>query len=300
VIRPMASFFPQRSSKPDDERPVLHLSGPVLTSALQKLIDASEAVGGIEAFARALELKAAAFQKMLGDGAAAKLHAHDFLQLCAFMATCRRRVAKPLEELGFDHFRAAIADLLEGAGDTTTADRRIGVFVRAFPDGKAYRWVRDMAAEILHNTMPEHYPLMTRWVWDAKANTGAIREIWHGEDVDHMVIDVPDTYQTFLVLREELSQFLTDNGVFRDMLSYVDLLTAQVYADYINAQGGSLLRTDFATEGDPLEHTRRILGLDGVKGPTNHSRLKTIDGSSHVIDDQHKLIQAMGDSDADT
>ncbi len=131
------------------------------------------------------------------------------------------------------------------------------------------RFVRDLAAELLHNCYPEHYPLMQRWVWDNRANTGVLREIWHGDNVDHMLIDVPDGYETFLILREELSQFLSDNGVFRDMLWYVDLLTAQVYADYINEQGGAFLRTDFASEGDPLEHTRRILGLDGRRRKGN-------------------------------
>ena len=42
------------------------------------------------------------------------------------------------------------------------------------------------------------------------------------------------------MLREELSQFLTENGVFRIRACYiVDLaLCAQVYAGYIGEQGG--------------------------------------------------------------
>jgi hypothetical protein len=136
--------------------------------------------------------------------------------------------------------------------------------------GNAPRFLRDLAAELLHGVHPEHHPLMTRWVWDTKANTGVLREIWHdpvtGDDVDRIVIDIPDTHETFLVLREELSQFLAANGIFRDMLWYVDLLQAQIYGDYINAQGGAWLKTEFAAESDPLEHTRRILGLDRVHG----------------------------------
>lgn len=134
------------------------------------------------------------------------------------------------------------------------------------------RFIRDLAAELLHATYPEHYPLMTRWMWDAQANTGVLREIWHdaasgSDDVDHIVIDVPDSHDTFLVLREELSLFLSDNGIFRDMLWYVDVLAAQIYGDYINAQGGAYLKTDFNSGAvDPLEHTRRILGLDVRKG----------------------------------
>jgi hypothetical protein len=150
-------------------------------------------------------------------------------------------------------------------------------------DGRATRecrFVRDLAAEILHNVLPEQYPLMHRWVWDSRANTGVLREIWHGDDVDAMIIDVPDSYETFLVLREELSQFLADNGVFRDMLWYVDLLQAQVYAGYINAQGGAYLRTDFACEGDPLEQTRRLLGIDGVGLKSSRSLVTTLEGAA--------------------
>ena len=76
---------------------------------------------------------------------------------------------------------------------------------------------------------------MNRWVWDRQANTGVLREIWHGDDVDHITIPVADGYDTFLVLREELSQFLSDNGFFRDVPQYVDILCAQIYAQYICA-----------------------------------------------------------------
>jgi hypothetical protein len=106
---------------------------------------------------------------------------------------------------------------------------------------------------------------MTRWVWDARTNTGVLREIWHGDDVDSMSIDVPDGYDAFVQLRQELSEYLSANGVFRDVLFYVDVLMAQVYAGYIGERGGTYLRADFATPEDPMLHVRRILGLDGVE-----------------------------------
>lgn len=281
----MISLVPGRTQAATEvERPVLHLSGPILTRNLEELIAACEDLGGVEALANALKLKAALFQELLGGGKAEALTLDQFEQICPFMATCRRRIAKPLQAHGFTHFREAIVALLEDAGDATTADDRMADFVARFPSDKSYRWVRDLAAEILHHALPERYPLMTRWVWDAKANTGVLREIWHGDNVDHMVIDIPDGHATFVMLREELSQFLADNGVFRDMLFYVDLLQAYVYADYINAQGGTYLRTDFASEVDPLLHTRRILGLDGVDRRTGRSRFKTVDGQGQAID----------------
>ena len=119
---------------------------------------------------------------------------------------------------------------------------------------------------------------MCRWVWDAGSNTGALREIWHGDRVDEMTIEVADGYATFLALRQELSQFLNDNGVFRDTLYYVDLLLAQVYADYICARGGTYLRTDFSAPEDPMQFVRRLLGLDGVDAETGRLRLKTAGG----------------------
>jgi hypothetical protein len=279
----MASVVPFRAVGPVPDRPVLELSGPKLRAAFEALIRATDTIGGIENFANAVKLKSALFQQLMGDGRASGLTLSDFEELTAAMATVRRRVAKPIEALGWSAVREAISSLLDQAHDTTSADARMRAFCATFPSSREYRFIRDLAAEILHNVYPEHYPLMHRWVWDSKTNTGVIREIWHGDNVDQMVIDIPDEYETFLVLREELSQFLADNGVFRDMLWYVDLLQAQIYAAYINAHGGAYLKTDFASEMDPLEHSRRILGLDPVSERTGRSRFKTIDGTSRAV-----------------
>ena len=56
---------------------------------------------------------------------------------------------------------------------------------------------------------------------------------------------------------------------------FVDLLCAQVYAGYVVEQGGSYLRADFASPYDPMQHTRRLLGLDGVDARSGRTRLKT-------------------------
>jgi hypothetical protein len=282
-------------------RPTLHLSGPRLRQALETLVQGSEKDGGVERYVEALGLKARMFRDTLADGRVLTLDKNAFKALCAFIAPVRRRIGIKLDADGFLAIRAALGDLLDGAHDTATADARIQAFQRRFPNDREHRWVRDLAAEALHYTDPERYPLMARWVWDAKANTGVLREIWHGENVDHMVIDVADDYGTFLVLREELSQFLTDNGVFRDVLFYVDLVCAQVYADYIGAQGGSYLRTDFAQPMDPMQYVRRMLGLDGVDAKSARTRLRDIDGEAYVLEDDLKTLDwAQGRDDADS
>ena len=265
------------------ERPVLELSGDALRMALQTMIAGSEEHGGVERYAEAIKLKSSLFQEAFCDGDPAKLDLETFKGLCTFMSTVRRRVGAWLTEDNFGPMRTALAELVTDEGNV---DVRIERFCSAFKQDRQHRWVRDLAAEVLHNTDPERMPLMNRWVWDARSNTGVIREIWHGDNVDHITIPVADGYGTYLMLREELSQFLSDNGFFRDVLFYVDVLCAQVYAQYICEQGGSYLRADFSAPEDPMQHTRRLLGLDGVQPGNGRTRLKSIDGEAFVLDDK--------------
>ena len=288
---PSVPHFLKPQARPDIDRPRLDLSGPLLARALESLVAGTEAQGGIEQWIDALKLKSRMFQQALepfvNSDDSAQLPLDSFASLCAFMASVRRRVGPFLEEPAYGDMVTAIAGLLAGARDTSGTHDRLEEFCSRFPQDRKHRWVRDLAAEILHNVDPERYPLMCRWVWDRKANTGVIREIWFDDQVDNITIDVPDGYGTYLVLREELSQYLTDNGVFRDVIWYVDLLCAKIYADYIAAQGGVYLRADFSAPGDPMEHTRRLLGLDGVRAASGRTRLKAISGEAYVIEDSN-------------
>ena len=258
----------------DIDRPVLDLSADALRMALQQMIAGSEEHGGVERYVDAVKLKSTMFRQALTDIEAGELELETFKGLCTFMATVRRRIGAWLNENSYAEVREALQELFV---DNASVDERIARFCARFPDDKAHRWVRDLATEMLHNREPERFPLMNRWVWDAKANTGVLREIWHAEDIDYIKIPVADGYGTFLMLREELSQYLSDNGFFRDMLYYVDVLTAQIYAGYICEQGGSYLRADFSAPEDPMQHTRRLLGLDGVRPGTGKTKLKSID-----------------------
>ena len=281
---------PKLASGNEIERPRLDLSGPRLKQAFETLLTGSEELGGVENYVEALKLKSRLFQDAFLNNERDDVEVESFAALCAFMASVRRRIGHYLDENRFSRIRAAVTELLSSHEDTVNTDQRLAKFCASFPDDKAHRWVRDLAAEILHNTYPERYPLMNRWVWDRKANTGVIREIWFADDIDHITINVADGYGTFLMLREELSQFLHDNGVFRDILYYNDLLCAQVYADYVCAQGGSYLRADFASPDDPMQHVRRLLGLDGVKPRSGRTRVKAIDGEAYVIETNQPLL----------
>lgn len=282
----MFSLAPKPAETPPPG-PVLDLSGPRLRRAFEDLIQSAEQTGGIERYVSALVLKAALFEELLGKGRVEDLSREEFLDLCAFVTPARRRIGAWLETGDFEVLRRRMVMLLDGWSDISTADARLEVFSAAFPEDREHRWVRDLGAEILHFIAPERTPLMTRWIWDKKVGTGVLREIWFADDVDLAKIEVEDNFATFATLTAELSDFLTQNGVFRDLHFYADLLSAHVYAGYINDRGGQYLRSDFTHEGDPMSHTRRMLGLDAVDTETGRTRLKLVDGTAHVFGGGH-------------
>ena len=272
-------------------RPVLHLSGPKLRAAIERLLAGAEAGGGIERWVTGLRYKSAVFSQALAPSARATLDESTLLGLIAMMPTVRRRIGPWLADSGFETACALVQRLLDDADDTGRADDSITAFCANFTGGREHRYARDFAAELLHWSRYEQYPAMTRWIWDREAGSGVLREIWH-DDADPAINRVPDSYETFLVLREELAQYLTENGFFRDVPFYVDLVCAQLYASYICEQGGTYLRAEFASEHDPMQYTRRMLGLDGIDLDSGVTRMKLPDGSAYTLDASALRIRA--------
>jgi len=270
--------------KPDSSGLVLDLSGPVLRRAFEHLREAAEPTGGVERYVSAIALKASLFEEILGKGKIDEMSRTDFLDLAAFMTPVRRRMSANLDEKSLSQITLAIASLLDGWSDVSTTDKRMQNFVGSFPEDKSHRWVRDLGAEILHYVAPQLYPLMSRWMWDKKVGSGVLREIWFLDpNAKTTEILVNDDFATFDLMREELSGFLRENGVFRDFEFYCDLLCAHIYAGYINDMGGQYLKSDFVDSPDPMMHTRRMLGLDAINTETGRSRLKLIDGKAHKL-----------------
>jgi len=277
---------------PVSARPVLDLSGPKLRRAFENLVESADDTGGVERYVGALALKASLFEEVLGKGQVGELTEPEFYDLAAFTTPVRRRIGAWLGRNGFPAMRSRLVALLDGWSDVGTADQRIGTFVASFPADREHRWSRDLAAEVLHFTALDRYPLMTRWMWDAKVNTGVLREIWYSEnDVEPGTIPVGDGFATFAILREELEGFLQANGVFRDLALYADILCAHIYAAYINDRGGQYLHADFCggAKADSMAHTRRLLGLDAVDTESGRTRLKLIDGEAYVLGEPRQL-----------
>jgi len=287
----MRAIRSHKATAPTSVRPVLDLSGPKLRRALENLAESAEDSGGVERYVGALALKASLFEEVLGKGRVGALTETEFCDVAAFVTPVRRRIGAWLGRNGFPSMHRRIEALLDGWSDLGTADQRMRAFVSSFPADREHRWARDLAAEILHFTAPERYPLMTRWMWDARVNTGVLREIWHGDNADAGAIAVGDDLVTFVTLRDELEGFLQDNGVFRDLPFYGDLLCAHIYAAYINDKGGQYLHADFCggVKNDAMAHTRRMLGLDAVDTESGRTRLKLIDGEAYVLGEPRRL-----------
>jgi hypothetical protein len=285
----MAAVLAFRRNTP--AAPVLDLSGPRLRRAFEDLVASAEASGGIERYVGALALKASLFEELLGKGRVAELTETEFCDLAAFVTPVRRRIGAWLGDNSYALMHRRLKALLDGWSDVTTADARMAAFTDGFPADRAHRWARDLAAEVLHFTAPDRYPLMTRWMWDARVGSGVLREIWFADDVDRARITAADDFATHKTLRDELEGFLRDNGVFRDLPFYVDLFAAHVYAGYINDRGGQYLGNDVVCGPAPdrMAHTRRLLGLDAVDSESGRTRLKLIDGEAHVLGQPRRL-----------
>jgi len=281
--------FLQNREKTGQEKPtssglVLDLSGPVLRRAFEHLAGAAEATGGVEKYVGAIALKSSLFEEIMCKGKIHEMSLKDFSDLAAFMAPVRRRMGAELDEKNIGKIIHAIKLLMDGWSDVSTTDKRMDAFISQFPADKSHRWVRDLGAEILHYGAPEIYPLMSRWMWDKKVGTGVLREIWFNEaGAEPQEISVMDDFATFDLMRRELMGFLSENGVFKNLEFYCDLLCAHIYAGYINDMGGQYLKSDFIESPDPMLHTRRMLGLDAINTETGRTRLKLIDGNIHKL-----------------
>ncbi len=276
-------LFGKERAEPEAPAPVLDLSGPHLRLAIESLTRDSDAAGGVEAYVGALALKTSLFSEVFANGDMARLGESDFFDVCVFITAVRRRIGSWLGANDFSLMRGALEGLLDGWQDPGTVDERLMRFTARFPADKKHRWVRDLAAEILHFMAPETCPLMTRWMWDSGTNSGVVREIWFGLESPGARIEVDDDHATFAALYADLEEFVRDNGIFRDVPLFVDLLCAHIYAAYINDRGGAYLRADFLAPLDPMLHTRRILGLDGIDSESGRTRLKLIDGSAYTV-----------------
>lgn len=279
----MISRWFKKAEEIADAQVILHLSGEKLDMARSDLEHGANQYGGVEQVINGMAAKAALIRGQLLGAAATELTLPVLLDLVAFMPTVRRRIGEVETGAVFEHLRDRLAALLENLDDPSGTDRRLADFLADFPQDRKHRWLRDLAAEVLHYCEPEIYPLMCRWVWDAKANTGALREIWHNDNGGDGYLRVADDFATFRILSDELTGYALSRGVASDPVLYGDLLLAQVYANYVKDQGSVYLKTDFSSDDVGFGYTLRMLGLDAVQDRFGRTRVKTANGGEHYF-----------------
>lgn len=236
----------------------------ILESKFQRLSELAEPSGGLERLVQALRAKQALCAKVLGPGGFDAADRDGQSAVIHTMFTARRKFARPFLSLDDRARRGLLQPLLRGPAP---AHRRLRQFVEGAPTGedrKVRRAAWDFAAECLHFTDPERYPLMTRWVWDAAVGTGALREFVAGSDI---MASVPlgDEIGSFDASRRWFVEQLERLGCYRDVPFVVDLVLAQAYGDYMQAMSMNvgLVSGEPGGKADPLEFSKKLVGIDG-------------------------------------
>ena len=194
--------------------------------------------------------------------------------------TARRRLYPALVAVGETRVSGLVRNLF---GDDAPVADRIRAFVDAMPGAidtdreslraaaKLRRAAWDFAAELVHFAEPEVYPLMSRWVWDESTQSGALREFIRGNDAMREIPFTNDPGQ-FEGARCWLGERIAEEGVYRDLPLWIDLVLAQAYASYMRSMAEGSLGADFGRGVSPHEQIRKLLGIDIVPG--SGSRVK--------------------------
>ncbi|MBU2760058.1 hypothetical protein [Acidithiobacillus sulfurivorans] len=250
----------------------IELDKGLLNRSFYELEEAFEGQQGLADLVSSMAEKTASFRRLLLEEQQ-PLTETQMEHLVAQMFTARRKIWPLIKEQGAAKVGELMRDLLTGHGDLT---QRMARFEEALPaTGKVKRVIRDVAAEVLHFSDPERYPLMTRWVWDQGTTSGAIREFIRGGDY---LTDFPfgESPEMFEGLRQWMRETLLELGVYRDVPYMVDIILSHQYSQYVRAMAEGFLRSDFGGQTDFTEQIRKLLGVE-VQRRMGGSRLKRDD-----------------------
>lgn len=246
-----------------------------------ELQQVTQAEGGIQACLDSLNAKQGLFAGALGPETIDQLGPGQIERLLETVFTARRRIYPALENLGEPRAATLIKDLIGGASPLT---QRMQAFANSMPvppgenretiraAGKVRRAAWDFAAEMLHFSDPVKYPLMTRWVWDQATMSGALREFIRGADT-MSGIQFGSAPELFEGARKWLADRVAEQGIYRDVPFWIDLVLAQAYANYFRSMAEGNLGGDFGRGAKPQEQLRKLLGIE-VPRKGGRSRVK--------------------------
>lgn len=202
--------------------------------------------------------KSEALAGLLGDGRAASLSRDDLRRVLRWVFASRRKADAILDAVGPTRLGAGIDRLVNGDGGL---DDRIGAFDRvleSFPE-PAF----DLPPELLHFSDPGRYWLWTRWIWDPRIETGALRLV----TTDEFELTGLTRGETYLKVGEATA-FVAETGravgfgaIGRSPFG-IDVFLACVYAVYMY----TVLRLRMTQEFNKIvpdlpDLVRRLLGV---------------------------------------
>lgn len=238
-----------------------------------RMLATVELDGGIEAYLASLGAKHQAYADLLAQPRIERLTLDDMELLLDRVFTARRRVFPALESMGAACAAALIGELLYG---TAPLGSRIQGFVDAMPGAegmgrdsihaadKVRRAAWDFACEMVHFSDPVKHPLMSRWVWDQSTQSGALREFIRGSDA---MGEIPfnNTPELFEGGRRWLAEQIAEQGIYRDIPYWIDLVLAEAYTTYFRSVTEGSLGADFGRGGPAYEQLRKLLGIDASR-----------------------------------
>jgi hypothetical protein len=235
--------------------------GRLFERHLKALLAAAEDRGGVESWLDALGEKQRRLSVALAQG--------NVASLIDLVFGARRKLGALGGDAGLARAVAALSD------DSVPLEERIAATLAAIPtgagasreerraDAKLRRAAHDLAAEILHFRDPLRVPLMTRWVWDRATMSGALRELVAGGEAmrDLPLENAPGTYEA---ARLWVQERIAEQGIYRDVHFWADLVLASAYGHYFRSMTGGTLGADFERATHPSEQIIGLLGIDRI------------------------------------
>jgi hypothetical protein len=170
----------------------------------------------------------------------------------------RRRVDQVLAVVSDDELAVGIGELLTGSAPLPRRYDAFRDLLLDLPDVAA-----DLPGELLHFVDPGRHWLWTRWIWDAEADTGALRLV----TTDEVDLDADTPGESYLAVGAAMAM-LEENGKAAGFTSMgsglfgTDVFLAAVYGVYMSTVLGMRLSQEFTRVMPPLPGlVRRLLGV---------------------------------------
>ncbi|HUY51202.1 MAG TPA: hypothetical protein VMV92_36780 [Streptosporangiaceae bacterium] len=238
------------------------MTGPVVDTAsaqeFQQEILGRISAGELTSIAADLDRKSQALRELLAPGAA-RLDRSALREALRWVFTARRHADQILDAVGPERLGAAVTGLLDPATDLAARFDRFDAVLAGLPVPGF-----DLPGELLHFSFPGEYWLWTRWLWDPRTETGALRLVTT-EDID--LTEGGSRGGVYLTVGRA-SAFVTETGRAAGFtgagpgLFGTDVFLAAVYAVYMYTVLKMRMTAEFNRLLPPLpELVRRLLGV---------------------------------------